>query len=83
MQTLGKLENLALKHGGRCWWCGEDVKEGSIWSDDNRHGINLQGYQEKQIIFFHCACCDRNTSFQNVLPNHQYFHKIIYNGLTV
>lgn len=82
LQTLEEMENLVLKHSGRCWWCGQELKKGSIWSDDNPHGINLQGYQEKQIIFFCCNSCGRNTSVQSALPNLQYIRSEKNLGLT-
>ncbi len=81
MQTLRKLENLTLRNSGRCWWCGEAVTEGSIWSDDNRHGMNLEGYIKKQIVFFHCDSCGRNTSIQNVVPSHRHLLQINLKGL--
>lgn len=81
LQTLRKLENLTLENGGRCWWCGEALKECSIWSDDNRHGMELEGYQMNQIVFFHCDSCGRNTSIQNVVPPHRYLLQLQFKGL--
>ena len=62
MSILEEIENKKLLAGSKCWWCGTSFQKGSIWSDSNKNGLSLSGFNEKQLVFFHCTKCDNNTS---------------------
>ncbi|MHA1228552.1 MAG: hypothetical protein ACTSPV_17625 [Candidatus Hodarchaeales archaeon] len=67
LNTLEKIEEDRIAQSAKCWWCGCLFEKGAIWNDSNRYGIEVAGFQEKQIIFFHCHKCGNNTSLNRCI----------------
>lgn len=67
LDTLEEIEEERISQGAKCWWCGSIFFKGSIWCDSNRSGIRIAGFQEKQIVFFHCLKCGNKTSLNRCI----------------
>lgn len=55
LQAIGrKIEESGIK----CRWCGGKIPAANIHSYNHKGGIEIEGFNEKQWVYFHCVKCN-------------------------
>lgn len=69
--TLEQIEQMILEQNAKCVNCGRPLTKGSIRSYDHKDGIKVEGFKEKQWVYFHCKHCGLDSALWKVIQNIQ------------
>jgi len=64
--TLQQISKFVVEKGGKCT-CGQLFKETDIRNYDHPYGYVIEGYSNKQWIYFHCTKCDCDLALWKIL----------------
>ena len=66
-QNLFAIAHYVFSHKGKCVNCGALLEEGSLKSIDHEFGIEVEGKENPQWIYFHCKKCGYDSALWKVL----------------